>query len=115
MVTRPYMLFNKAVKTFLKAQWPRGIQLLTIFERVETYGDKPHDNTTRAALAAHCSRAYEYQVAIHNVLEAYTIDIVEGMVRYGVHNGLDAWRTLYHHYVPLAEDLQQILIQELYD
>ena len=36
------------------------------------------------------------------------------MVEYGVDNGFDAWRRLYNHYLPLAEDLQQILIQELY-
>ena len=27
--------------------------------------------------------------------------------------GLDAWRKLYYRYVPLAEDLQNILIREL--
>ena len=62
-----------------------------------------------------CPRAVEYQVAIQNVLENYTTDIADGMIRYGVHSGFDAWRKLYHHYVPLAEDLQQILIQELSD
>ena len=36
------------------------------------------------------------------------------MVEYGIENGLDAWRKLYHHYMPLADDLQQLLIQELY-
>ena len=36
------------------------------------------------------------------------------MVEYGIENGFDAWRRLYHHYLPLAEDLQQILVQELY-
>ena len=32
---------------------------------------------------------------------------------YGVDNGFDAWRRLYNHYLPPADDLQQILIQEL--
>ena len=36
------------------------------------------------------------------------------MAEYGVEHGLDAWRRLYHHYMPLAEDLQQLFIQELY-
>ena len=35
------------------------------------------------------------------------------MVKYSVNNGFDAWRKLYHRYVPMAEDLQNILIQEL--
>ena len=30
-------------------------------------------------------------------------------------NGLDAWRKVYHRYIPLASDLQDILIRELYD
>ena len=30
-------------------------------------------------------------------------------------NGLDAWRKLYHRYIPLASDLQDIRIRELYD
>ena len=60
-------------------------------------------------------RAAEYNVAIQNVFENYTSDTVEGMVRFGVNNGFDAWRCLYHHYIPLAKDLQQLLIQELYD
>ena len=41
LATRSYMPFNKAAKKLIKAQGPRGIQLLTILERVETYGDKP--------------------------------------------------------------------------
>ena len=36
-------------------------------------------------------------------------------MRYGVHNGFDAWRRLFNHYILLAGDLQQIFIQELYD
>ena len=34
-------------------------------------------------------------------------------IKYIVCNGFDAWRKLYHRYVPLAEDLQNISIQEL--
>ena len=37
-------------------------------------------------------------------METYTSDIAEGMIKYGVYNGFDAWRRLYNHYVPLAED-----------
>ena len=64
------MFVNKAVKKLINAQGPRGIQLLTIFDNVETYGDKPYDNNKLAALAAQCPRAYEYQVAIQNVLQS---------------------------------------------
>ena len=113
LTTKPYMPFNKAVKKLVKAHGPRGLQLFAILEDVEKYGDKPYDNNKLTALAARCPRTYEYNAAIQKALEAYTIDIAEGMIRYGVHNGLDAWRKFYNHYVPSAEDLQQILIQEL--
>ena len=36
------------------------------------------------------------------------------MIEHGVDNGFDAWRRLYHHHIPLAEDLRKILMQELY-
>ena len=58
---------------------------------------------------AYSEATYEYNAAIQMALEAYTIDIAEGMTRYGVHNGFDAWRRLYSHYMPLADDLQQLL------
>ena len=67
------------------------------------------------ALIDQYPKAIEYNLAIQNVLENYTTDIAEGMIEYGVHHGFDAWRRLFHHYVPMADDLQQILIQELYD
>ena len=86
-----------------------------ILDHVEKYGAKPFTNAKLDALVEPYPRAAEYNVAILNVLENYTADIAEGMVRYGVHNGFDAWRRLYHHYIPLSQDLQQILIQELYD
>ena len=89
--------------------------LIQILEDVERYGAQPYDKDKFAALAQQCPRAYEYNVAIQNVLENYTTDIAEGMVRYGIHNGFDAWRRLFHHYVPLADDLQQLFIQELFE
>ena len=49
-----------------------------------------------------------------SVLLNYTIGIAKGLVEYGTENCFDALRRLYHHYLLLAEDLQQLLIQELY-
>ena len=37
---RPYMPFNKAIKEFIKAQGATGLQLLTILQDVDKYGDK---------------------------------------------------------------------------
>ena len=111
--SRPYMPCNKAIKTLIKAQGAKGFQLFPILQDIEKYGDKPCDSSRLAALAEIGTKAYEYNAAIQIVLQTCTIDVVENMCRYGVHNGFDAWRKLYHHHVPLAEDLQEILIQEL--
>lgn len=112
---KPYMQFNKAIKKLIKAQGANGMNLITILEDVTTYGDKPYGNNKLVALAEQEPRAYEYSIAIQNVLDTYTTDLAESMGRYGVHNGLDAWRKLYHHHAPLAKDLQQISLQELFD
>ena len=110
LITKPYMPFNKVVKKLVKAQGHRGLQLFAILEDVEKYGDKLSDNNKLTALVAVCPKDYEYNAAIQIALQTYTTDIAEGMIKYGVHNGLDAWRKLYNHYVPLAEDFQQIFI-----
>ena len=113
--SKPYMPFNKAIKKFIKTQGAKGMNLTSLLGNVETYGDKPYDHNKLMALAEQEPRAHEYSIAIQNVLETYTTDVARSMMRYGAHNGLDAWRKFYHHHVPLAEDLQQILIQELLD
>ena len=105
----------KPVRKLIKAQGPRGVVPLQILDDVEKYGEAPYDNTKLEALTAQCPRAQEYNIAIQIVLENYTSDIAEGMIRHGVRNGFDAWRRLFHHYVHLAEDLHHILIHELYD
>ena len=81
---------------------------------MEQNGAEEFDNDRLTAFIDQCPRAAEYDVAIQNVFENYTVDVAEGMVRYGVHNGFDVWRRFFHHHVPMAEDLQQIFIQELY-
>lgn len=56
----------------------------------------------------------QYTRAVSTALSNYTAGLARGMVEYGVENGIDAWRRFYHHNMPLADDLQQSLIQELY-
>ena len=36
-------------------------------------------------------------------METYTTDVAEGMIRYGVQNGLDAWRTAEAKLLPKQE------------
>ena len=112
--SKPYMPFNKAIRKLI-AQGPKGVLLLIILDDVEIYGAETYDNEKLERLVAQVPRAREYNIAIQNVLENYITDIAEGLIKYGVQNGFDAWRKLFNHYVPLAQDLQQLLIQELYD
>ena len=59
-------------------------------------------------------KAAQFNRATMSVLFNYTSGNAKAMVAYGTNNGFDAWRRLYNHYLPLAADLQQIRIQELY-
>ena len=60
-------------------------------------------------------KAEEFNRAIKAVLLNWTSGIAKGLVQHNVTNRLDAWRKLYHRYIPLASDLQDIFIRELYD
>ena len=82
---------------------------------VETYGEQPYTDINLIALMGQCPKAYEYSIVIPTVLENHTPGIAAGMTRYGVNNGFDAWRNFFYNYVLMAEDLQHILIQDLYD
>ena len=113
--TRPYMPFNKAMRQLMRAQGGDGELLLKMFDQVEKWGSVPFDNDQLNALATQYPIVTQFNIAIQTALENYTTDVAEGMVRYGVLNGLEAWRRPYNHYVPMAEDLQNILIQELYE
>ena len=113
--SRPYMPFNKAIKKLMEAQGSKGLPLLTIVQDRGKYGERPYDNDKLVEIANIIHKVYEYNVAIQIVLETYTTDVAENMIRYGVHNWFDASRKLYHHHTPSAEDLQQILIQELFE
>ena len=87
------------------------MDILTVIER---RGADPFNIEQLRELVRQYPKAAEYNRAIISVLHNYTTGVAKGMVEYGVENGLDAWRKLYHHYLPLAGDLQQLLIQELH-
>ena len=69
------------------------------------------DSAQLAEMVLQYLKAAEFNTAIMFVLLNYTSGNAKAMVEYGTENGFDAWRRLYHHYLPLAADLQQILIQ----
>ena len=60
-------------------------------------------------------KAPEFDRAIRAALFNLTNGIAKGLVQHNVANGLGAWRKFYHRCIPLASDLQDIFIRELYD
>ena len=66
-------------------------------------------------LVAKYPKAKEFNRAVTAALLNWTSGIAKGLVQHNVANGFDAWRKLYHRYIPLASDLQDIFIRELYD
>ena len=111
---QPYLPFYKAIKRLIYNQGDDGELLLDILTQVEKCGSKTFDHAQLAGLVGQCPKAAEFNRAIMSVLLNYTVGNAKAMVEYGIANGFDAWRRLYHHYLPLAEDLQQISIQQLY-
>ena len=114
LTPHPYLPFYKAIKRLIYNQGDDGELLLDFLTLVEKCGANTFDYAQLAELVRQCPRAAEFNRAIMSVLLNYITGNAKAMVEYGIANGFDAWRRLYHHYLPLAADLQHILIQELY-
>ena len=109
----PHLPFNNALRRLILLQGKDGEQLLDILDEVEQCGGDKFTKQDLQELSIRCPKIYQYDRAIKLALLNYIIGMAHGRVKYGVECGLDAWRKLYHRYVPLAEDLQNILIREL--
>ena len=105
--SNPYLPFNKSLKSLICNQGADGEQLLDILEGVEKYGATKFDNIKLQILLQTYPKAAEYNRAIVSLLLNYITSLAKGMVEHGVENGFDAWRRLYNHYIPLAEDLKK--------
>ena len=111
----PYLPFNNAIRRLILAQGADGDVLLTILDKVEKMGGATFTNEVLAELTTKYPKAGEWNRAIQAALLNWTNGIAKGLVQHNVHNGFDAWRKLYNRYIPLASDLQDLLIRELYD
>ena len=80
-------------------------------DEIEQAGDDKITKEDLKDMSNKCRKIYQYDRAIKLALLNYTTGVAHGRVRFGVECGLDAWRKLYNRYVPLAEDLQNILIR----
>ena len=58
-------------------------------------------------------KALEYDRVVKAALLNWILGIAQGLVEHGTEGGLDAWRKLYHRYIPLADHMQNIRIRKL--
>ena len=114
--THPYLHFDNAIRRFTMKQGADGDTLFTILNHVEKMGPNTFTNDMlKEIIVIKYLKAPESDRAIRPALYNLINGIAKGLVQHNVANGLDAWRKLYHRYMPLASDLQDILIRELYD
>ena len=90
-----------------------GDELLNILDDVEQCGDEKFTKEDLRSTSIRHPKVYQYDRAVMLALLRYTTGTAYARVTYGVECGLDAWRTFYNRYVPLAEDLQNISTREL--
>ena len=83
-----------------------------MLDKIEKLGVNKYTNEQLNELAKVYLKVRELEIAIKTALLNWTSGIAINLGRYGVCNGFDAWRKFYNKYVPFAEDLQNILIQE---
>ena len=111
--SNPYMALNNSIRRLILARGNDGTILIRVLDCVEKLGTKKFTITHLNNLQRQCSNAKEFDRAIKSALLNWTAGIAHGLVKYGTEGGLDAWRKLYNKYMPLAHDMQNILIREL--
>lgn len=109
----PCLPFYNSLRRLISVQGKVGDDLLQRLDDVEKLGAEQFTNEDLEELAGACPKACEYDRTIQLALHNFNTGLAHGRVTYGVAGGLDAWRKLHHRYVPLAEDLQNILVREL--
>lgn len=115
IIANPHLQFYEAMRRLMYSQGEDGELSLTLLTEIEKNGSIVFTNEKQLKEEIRqCPEVAQSNRAILTALLNYRAGIARGMVEYGVEHGLDAWRTFYHRYTPLAEDLHQLLIQELY-
>ena len=105
--------FNKSLRKLILTQGHDEEELLKILDHVESHGDTKFTHANLRALSDIYPKSYEYARAVNAALFNWTEDVAQGMVEHGCDNGLGAWRRVYHQYIPGAEDLQHLQLEEL--
>ena len=109
-----YMALNNSICRLILTQGDNGELLLKMLDYVETLGPRKFTAAHLATnLLRQCNKAGEFDRAIKSALLNWTAGVAHGLVKYGTEGGLDGWRKFYNKYMPLANDMQHILIREL--
>ena len=111
----PYLPVNNAIRRLMLAQGADGDLFLLELDKVEKMGAQAFINELLQELISRYPKAAGWNRAIKAALLNWTSGIATGLVQHNVANGFDAWRKSYNRYIPLASDLHDIMIRELYD
>ena len=113
LAINPYIQLNNQIRKLIVTMGEDGEDLLEILDIVEKFGKRIFTTAHLKELKKKRPKAYQYDRAVNAALLNWTGGIAQGLVRFGTQGGLDAWRKLYNKYIPLAEDMQGILIRQL--
>ena len=102
----PYLQFYNNMRRLIYSQGEDGELALNLLIEVERQGPKVFTDEQLRDETRQRPKVAQFNRAIMAALLNCTAGIARGMVEYGVENGIDAWRRLYHHYMPLADDMQ---------
>ena len=106
-------MFNNQLRRLIMTMGMDGEDLLELLDVVEKRGKHKITRQLLSKIAKEYPKAYEYDRSIKAALMNWTSGVAQGLVKHGTEGGLDAWRKLYHKYMPLADDLQNIFIRQL--
>ena len=109
----PYFIFNNQLRRLILIMGKDGDELLEILDVMEKLGGRKFTRQLLAEYHKDYPKIYEYDRVVKAALLNWTAGLAQGLVTYGNEGGLDAWRKMYNKYVPLADDLQHILIRQL--
>ena len=111
--TNPYLTFSNQLRRLILTMGADGEDLLELLDLVEKRGKYKVSKQLLINIAKEYPKIYEYDRSIKATLLNWASGVAQGLVKHDTEGGLDAWRKLYHKYVPSADDLQNIIIRQL--
>ena len=101
------------MRNYIAIKGRDGEILNKLLTAVEKRGDEPVINTHLQIISTKLPKRWEFNRAIHSALKNWTTGEAKKLVTYGFNGGIDAWRRLYHEYLPLDQTKQDIIFTEI--